>query len=274
MYYYDFYKHKTNLIPELHFNTCGFERCIPGKSVHPSIPDYYSFHIVLEGSGSYTIGSKTHYISAGNGFLLFPNELCYYTPDLRKPWSYYWFSCSGSSVMHFLKSICSVEDPVFSHNYSIEQLSKSIYELSKSSLDVTLRTLQFNGLLHQIFYKLIEHNRKTINSHTTKNQYLDYSLGFIHSFYSQKMTVKDIAQYIHVDRTYLYHIFMNEYGISPQQYIIQYRIKKATQLLLESDCTIKSISEAVGYTDYSLFCRTFKKFHQVSPSVFRKNIQT
>lgn len=52
-------------------------------------------------------------------------------------------------------------------------------------------------------------------------QYYQRALEYITNNYSYNLRIQDIADYIGVDRTYLYKIFMREAQISPKQYLLQ-----------------------------------------------------
>ena len=63
--------------------------------------------------------------------------------------------------------------------------------------------------------------------------------------------------------------FRENIGISPVEYLIQYRISIACKILRESSDKIASVSVRVGYDNVSYFCRIFKKLVGKSPSQYR-----
>jgi transcriptional regulator GlxA family with amidase domain len=68
-------------------------------------------------------------------------------------------------------------------------------------------------------------------------------------------------------------IFMQVIGLRPQHYIIQSKIERAGQLLLESNLTIGAISEAVGFQDIFYFSRQLKQKVGQSPSQYRRALR-
>jgi AraC-like DNA-binding protein len=59
------------------------------------------------------------------------------------------------------------------------------------------------------------------------------------------------------------------FGLSPTQYFMRRRMERAKQLLLETSHTIEAVSAELGYGETSHFCRQFKTFTGLSPSIFR-----
>lgn len=61
--------------------------------------------------------------------------------------------------------------------------------------------------------------------------------------------------------------------VSPVEYIQNLRVKKAKELLLNSNFTILQISQMVGYEHTSSFTKVFKNLEKISPVEFRKKIK-
>ena len=89
--------------------------------------------------------------------------------------------------------------------------------------------------------------------------------------YCESIMVQQIADPCGVDRAYLSKIFKYATGKTLQEYLIQFRIKRAKQLLKDTDLSVKYVSYSVGYNDPFTFSKVFKKQEGVSPSVWRKN---
>ncbi|WP_312729295.1 helix-turn-helix transcriptional regulator, partial [Enterococcus sp.] len=66
--------------------------------------------------------------------------------------------------------------------------------------------------------------------------------------------------------TYLSKIFKEATGVSPINYLIEIRLKRAKDMLKNDNLTIKEVASAVGYQDAYHFSKSFKKLYGVSPS--------
>ncbi len=76
-----------------------------------------------------------------------------------------------------------------------------------------------------------------------------------------------------INRSYLYTLFKNAMGMSPQQFLTTFRITKAAELLQTTDLPVESIALSCGYLDPLVFTKSFKQMKKMSPSSYRKEMQ-
>jgi len=96
---------------------------------------------------------------------------------------------------------------------------------------------------------------------------------FIHQNYmNDSLSVKTISEHVYLSSSYVCTIFKTETGQTLNQYITEYRITKAKQLLEDPRHKIADISHRVGYTDGNYFGKSFKKLVGLSPSEYREKI--
>ena len=92
---------------------------------------------------------------------------------------------------------------------------------------------------------------------------------FIDSNIQANIGLDDIANKFFFSKSYIISCFKNEFGISPKQYIIQKKIETAKNMLLETDMSVKAISEMLHFADSHHFSNTFKKQTGISPMEYR-----
>ena len=63
---------------------------------------------------------------------------------------------------------------------------------------------------------------------------------------------------------------MRKHNMSPQEYINQYRLQKASELLKSPEGTIESVAYSSGFKTYQSFFKMFKKYYAISPLAFRE----
>ncbi len=97
-------------------------------------------------------------------------------------------------------------------------------------------------------------------------------LLFIQEHYAEDITLDQIARTVELSRTYVSGLFKKELGVNLTNYITNYRIEKAKELLRETNLKSYEIAEKVGFFDESYFSRSFKKVTGLSPNAYKRGI--
>ncbi len=97
---------------------------------------------------------------------------------------------------------------------------------------------------------------------------------YIRHHYHEPLTSESIAEAFLISKTQLYNIFKEVGNLTVSDYITDYRIAQAKNLLLNSDHSIETISQSVGYYNLSSFSRAFKASVKVSPLQYRKKMSS
>ncbi len=66
-------------------------------------------------------------------------------------------------------------------------------------------------------------------------------------------------------------LFKENTGLSPHKFLIQNRVRKAQQLLLNSHCSLAEVAQATGFYDQSHFIRHFKAMVGLTPSEYQQS---
>lgn len=88
--------------------------------------------------------------------------------------------------------------------------------------------------------------------------------------FHRKITIRDIADEMHISYYRLSHVFTERCGISLQNYLIDCRIKEAARLLSNTDRPIHDIANRSGYMTQSHFNMQFKQLMKLSPAQYRR----
>ena len=83
------------------------------------------------------------------------------------------------------------------------------------------------------------------------------------------MIQSDVSDYLNIDRSHFFKIFKKDMMISPQDFIINYKIKQSCDLLRKSSYSISEISSLVGFSSPSYFSRIFKKNMNMTPIEYK-----
>lgn len=93
----------------------------------------------------------------------------------------------------------------------------------------------------------------------------------IHANFNTKMKNQDLAEMANLSLSSFERKFQKLFSVSPQKYIVKYRIQIASKLLIKSADSISQIANQTGFSDQSHLIREFKKFAGITPHQFRRN---
>lgn len=252
---------------------CGMEKCKKSHSYGPAIRDHYLVHFVLEGSGIFYVDGKSYRIKKNQGFLICPSVVTYYEADKEEPWIYTWVGFKGIKAEKYLKlANLDQENPVF-ECAEIAFVQECFENMRKSTELKYGRELRLQGLLIMFLSELIEEaGKNVIISSNYKEMYIKKSLQFVETNYSSKISISEMAKSVGLNKNYFSTFFRENIGVTPQQYIIKYRINKACELMSNLGLTIGDISRSVGYDDTLGFSKIFKKEKGISPKRYREKL--
>ena len=99
--------------------------------------------------------------------------------------------------------------------------------------------------------------------------YVKKAIAYIQLKYSEQIKIEKIAFACGLNRSYLTRLFKDATGYSLQEYLLIYRMKMASKLLLDTEMSIQDIANAVGYSDTFTFSKAFKRQTGLSPSEYK-----
>lgn len=255
---------------DLNMYQCGMEKCPPDHEAGPSLRDHYLVHYILEGSGVFYMDDVKYVLHAGQGFLIPPNVITYYHANPDTPWTYVWVGFHGLKAGTYLqRANMTRENPIF--YYKGDQLKNYIFQMMAIDTFSPYRDLQLQGYLFLFIAELIKNAPSSPSSkHSTTDMYVKEALTFIENNYSRPIKIADIANNLSIDRSYFSNIFKQTLQKTPQEFLLEYRMNKACELMVDPKLSISNIALSVGYTDAFNFSKMFKKVKDMSPSNYRK----
>lgn len=105
----------------------------------------------------------------------------------------------------------------------------------------------------------------------TPEDYATFLQDYIHNHYSESISLNELSEVLYLSRSYLSTIFKQYIGKSFSDYLIDYRLSRATELIEMNSFSLNEISELVGYQNYPHFSKLFKKRIGVPPRDYKSN---
>ncbi|MBS5970029.1 MAG: AraC family transcriptional regulator [Clostridium perfringens] len=259
---------------EMNVDECGIEQGIPGLGYNYEVLKNAVIHYVTKGYGTFKFNGKVYNLKKDDIFILLKGMQVEYVASIDDPWEYYWIGFSGSNANEYLNRTSITNSCVANceENSKIPQIILNMCEISKTYNPSKSDDILLLKELYSLLYALIEEFPKPFEYKDKElHTYIQDALNFINSNYMHSITVQEIADYVNLSRSYLYKMFIKNLGISPQRYLINLRMYKATLLLKSTKLPIGEVASSVGYSDSLLFSKTFSKHFSMSPLNYRNN---
>ncbi|UFH57243.1 AraC family transcriptional regulator [Spirosoma sp. KNUC1025] len=251
---------------------------------------FYELIIIREGKGYHLINDNCFPYSSGYVFLLGPDDnhyfkildrtkFCFisftepYLAELAVPSNSIWKqgkSYNWHMAMGFRGNLLADQTDQLHLNALLSILLPNNEQLIALSPSVTLSIV--GALL-----SLIEPHISLVDKKTVQPSH--YSVTIVHqlmAYISQhisephQLRIDQLAHIFNYSPNYLSALFKQQVGESLQQYIIQYRLKLVEKRLQLSSLTISQIAEEFGFTDICHLNKLFKRYYQITPTVYRR----
>lgn len=109
------------------------------------------------------------------------------------------------------------------------------------------------------------------NNNNSNITVINLAKKYIINNFNKNITLKDVADEVFLSQNYLSELFKKEIGEGFYDFLSNYRIKKAKEILLTTNLKVYEIAKNVGYNDAITFGRTFKKITGTTPNNFRNS---
>ena len=254
----------------------GWEQCEPAYSFGPASRNHYLFHYVLSGTGILMASDKhgvtqTYHIKSRQGFMIFPGQVTTYVASKEMPWEYMWLEFDGLRVKEAIEIAgLTVDNPVYHGRLKdlqeemVKEMDYIVHHKDAPSFHLIGHLYLFLDYLTRSSAPLQMPKRSKL-----RDFYLKEAITYIEANFQNDISVEDIAAVCGLNRSYFGKIFKDVMGKSPQEFLLNYRMIKATELLKLTKLSIQDIGNAVGYPNALHFSRAFKNVYGISPRGWR-----
>lgn len=209
----------------------------------------------------------------------------YYPLDLERELIQSTLAQSENEVIHIIDSLLrgtsfTVMDSAayFQFTYSIHStLHRIAQQLNCQLVDLfdepPFQILQQCNSLEAVRLTLLDMFRKLMELAGEKSKRVDQELAdsltqFIYEHYDQDISLTDLAQHIKLSPSYISTLFKMYHGVSFRDYLNNYRVEQAKQLMERGERKVADISAKVGCNNVNTFIRIFKKVEGISPGQY------
>ena len=254
----------------------GWEQCDPSHSFGPAARNHYLFHLCLSGTGTLIANNSKgesipYQIRSGQGFMLFPHQICTYIADHEIPWEYAWIEFDGLRAKETVELAgLNLDQPIYKarHKDIAETMKDEILYIVNHKDESSFHLI---GHLYLFIDSFVRSSSSTQISkgNSLRDFYIKEAFSYIEQNFQNNISVEDIAASCGLNRSYFGKIFHENTGKSPQEFLISYRMTKAAELLKLTELSIADIGNAVGYPNQLHFSRAYKNVYGISPRQWR-----
>ena len=123
--------------------------------------------------------------------------------------------------------------------------------------------------LEQIESEMTDRAPSTLAQKPTNNLVIMRAKEYIDLNYRRKFTLTDMANALYISPNYLSDLFKKHTGMKFSDYLLEVRMEKSKEYLMDIQYKVGDISALVGFSDARYFSSTFRKRYGMSPLEFR-----
>ena len=218
---------------------------------------YFGVCFSMSGQITYNMNGKT-YISKPDNAILLPQGCSYCrVTDSEGLFPLINFFCSGLDIKEIV--VLPLDDP------------QDCIQRFKTLQQLFLRN-ESRLKIHSAFYELLD---ILISPNRGNPDRLTFAVKYIEE-HIQDPTLSnvEIAKSMGISEIYLRKQFQTQYRVTPKQYILDARIRKAKQLLVNTPFTVTAIAEDCGFSSVYHFCRSFRQRTGKTPTQYAAENRT
>lgn len=246
-----------------------------GWTEKPHTHPYCEIIFIPSGSGVTNIDGTEHKINKGDIIIYNAGVEHFEASSLNEPLEMLFFAFDNFEITDIKKNHLLPPDYncIYPANENYSQFINAFNEIIREH---ELKNSFFAEVSQNIARNMIMQIIRIINRTDSESELLkshkvlSLATTYIHTNFKSNITLEMVADNCYINKYYLSHLFTKIKGISVGKYILDLRLAEARNLLSSTPLSISEVAELSGFNDTGYFCRTFKKYHAVTPMQYRK----
>ncbi len=187
---------------------------------------------------------------------------------------FYWMQVSGPGLSELMYAIIRRKGAVLTGEAGdrMNAFLKSSFNLAETGIPTT--ETEFSLKLHEALYSLTE-NPQNENYRRKGSAEVMSAITYVAENYTNpKLSVKMIAEHVHISETQLNRLFRAEYQTTPYRYLFEYRLRRAKIELDRGTKTVKEVAFDTGWGSEANFVCAFRRATGITPGKWHENGST
>lgn len=243
----------------------------PGE-YHPARRNLGVYDLIVVKKGCLFIGEEesTWALAEGDMLILLPDAYHYAVQECSEETIFYWLHFD--TAKNFIQSYDLISHKIQLPRQTTIPVPEQAYALFESLQMLTIepRSSAFWGE-QSVFIELLQQldPSRTEQSHARVRTVAEQVESYIKTHYREPINNTSLSEHLHYHFNYLTRCMKESYGVTPTEYLLQYRLDQAKRLLLTTPWSISSIAEHVA-SPTAYFTRRFSARFGMSPLQYRK----
>lgn len=238
---------------------------------------HYHFTLLTNASPPMKVGKREYQFSRKRMLVFTPDTIVRCTMDAPSG-EYIAMTISKDFFLDVAREALGNKNPAFSnidnpYSLNLVRLIRTFEEeldnarrsshlmLQSISAQIAIQILRESGLDNPFDRKRILVDRN----------YVSLAKDFMMTYYNANIKLEDICRQIHLSPHYFIRMFKEATGQSPHEFLIDFRVSKAEEMLKKGNYSIEEIARFNGFINLSHFSSLFKKERGMTPSRYRKS---
>lgn len=265
---------KDPLIGNLYIKKIGFFPKVKYHYVNKSEGcDYYTLIYCVDGKGWLEIeGKRINMIK--NQYVILPADISYsFGASQGNPWTIYWVNFRGEMAANFCPSKYVMGDITPCEHSRIQDRIELFDEMYNAfSRGYTHEFMVYSSMCLGMFissFLYLDQYRYIKTFDTNSHRLSDSVIRYMMENVERNISLDEFAGQFHYSVSHFSALFYKETGVSPINYFIGLKIRKACQYVELTNMKISEISTKLGFKEPAYFTRLFTKIMGQTPSEYK-----